>query len=205
MKLRPYFLTLLRTPQRAEAIMRELFRAGFASPRCVLGVDAADGIDHLPWWRPARQKWWPKWGRVDAVIACAASHLRIYAEALQRQTSALIFEDDTRLFVPASEFHSAIAEAPEGWDLIHFHGPAHYDGIVERAQGHTARLRALETVGFGAVAYAVSAAGIYKIMRAAYPLDRPIDVTIREIPNLCAYRTAQPYASRDGAFRSELR
>jgi hypothetical protein len=60
-------------------------------------------------------------------------------------------------------------------------------------------------VGFGAVAYAVSPAGIYKIMRAAYPLDRPIDVTIRELPNLRAFRTAPPFASRDGSFASELR
>ncbi|HWB06091.1 MAG TPA: hypothetical protein VG796_23925 [Verrucomicrobiales bacterium] len=134
-----------------------------------------------------------------AVIACAESHLRIYSAALRKGEPALIFEDDTRLFAPAPEFHSAVAEAPEGWDMIHFHSPAHYDGIVERTEGHTARLRALQTVGFGAVAYAVSPAGIYKIMRAAYPLDRPIDVTIREIANLRAYRTAQPFASRDGA------
>jgi GR25 family glycosyltransferase involved in LPS biosynthesis len=139
------------------------------------------------------------------VIACAESHLRIYHAALREGVPALIFEDDTRLFAPAEEFHAALAEAPDGWDLIHFHGPAHYDGIVERQEGHTERLRALRTVGFGAVAYAVSPAGIYKIMRAAYPLDRPIDVTIREIPNLRAFRTAKPFASRDGLFSSELR
>jgi hypothetical protein len=199
------FLTLLRTPERAEAILRELHRAGFKGIRCHLGVDAAEGIEALPWWRPARERWLPQWGRLEPVIACAESHLRIYSTALKRGEPALIFEDDTRLLAPATEFHSAVAEAPEGWDLIHFHGPAHYDGIVERTEGHTARLRALSTVGFGAVAYAVSPAGIYKIMRAAYPLDRPIDVTIREVPNLRAYRTARPFALRDGAFKSGLR
>ena len=102
--------------------------------------------------------------RVSPTKRSPSAHLQRRSEEGE---PALIFEDDTRLFAPASEFHSAVAKAPEGWDLIHFHGPAHYDGIVERTEGHTAR--ALQTVGFGAVAYAVSPAGIYKIMRAAYP------------------------------------
>ena len=56
--------------------MRELHRAGFRAPQCMLGVDPAEkGIEHLPWWRPARDKWPAKWGRIEGVIACAASHL----------------------------------------------------------------------------------------------------------------------------------
>jgi len=203
--LRTYFLTLQRTPERAEAIMRELFRAGFQRPHCMLGVDAKQGIDHLPWWRPARATWLSRWGRLEPVIACAASHLRIYADALSRQTAALIFEDDARLLTPAERFHAALDEAPDGWDIIHFHAAAHYDAITFATDGHTPNLRRMTVPGFGAVAYAISPGGIYKLMHAAYPLDRPIDVTIRQTASLRIYRTLEPFTSRDGSFASGIR
>lgn len=206
MNIRPYFLTLQRTPQRAESIMRELHRAGFRAPHCMLGVDAAErGIDHLPWWRPARKTWLSRWGRLEPVIACAASHLRIYADALSRESAALIFEDDASGIVSATRFYAALAEAPDGWDIIHFHDVADYDAITFSDAGHTANLRRMTVPGYGAVAYAISPAGIFKAMRAAYPLDRPIDVTIRQILGLQAYRTAEPFATRDGRFNSEIR
>ena len=202
------FLTLQRTPDRAESILRELHTAGFTKMHCHLGVDAQAkaGIDALPWWRPARATWPRQWGRIEPALACAESHLRIYSTALRKSEPALIFEDDTKLLAPAAQFHAAIAEAPEGWDIIHFHERTDYDPIRERESGgHTPQLRALASIGYGTVAYAVSPKGIYKILRAAYPLDRPIDVTIHEIDGLLAYRTAQPLATRDGAFPSEIR
>lgn len=201
------FLTLQRTPDRAESILRELHAAGFTGMQCHLGIDAAakGGIDAMPWWRPAREAWPRQWGRIEPAIACAESHLRIYSAALKKSEPALIFEDDTKLLAHASEFHTAIADAPSGWDIIHFHEARDYDPIRERDSGHTAQLRALASIGYGTVAYAVSPAGIYKIMRAAYPLDRPIDVTIHQINGLNAYRSAKPLATRDGAFPSEIR
>lgn len=56
-------------------------------------------------------------GRLEPVIACAESHLRIYSTALKKSEPALIFEDDTRLLGHASQFHTAIAGAPDGWDI----------------------------------------------------------------------------------------
>lgn len=201
------FLTLQRTPDRAESILRELHKAGFTGMHCHLGIDAAAaaGIDALPWWRPARATWPRQWGRIEPAIACAESHLRIYSTALKKNEPALIFEDDTKVLAHASEFHTAIAEASEGWDIIHFHEARDYDPIRERDSGHTSQLRALASIGYGTVAYAVNPSGIYKIMRAAYPLDRPIDVTIQQIEALNAYRSAKPLATRDGAFLSEIR
>ena len=90
-------------------------------------------------------------------------------------------------------------------DITHFHDVAYYDAIPFADEGHTRTLRCLKVPGYGAVAYAISPAGIRKTIRAAYPLERPIDVTVREISRVLADRTVEPFASRNGCFASEIR
>ncbi|HET6387966.1 glycosyltransferase family 25 protein [Hyphomicrobium sp.] len=166
-----FFINLDRDTFRRELIEEELARAGLAGER----LSAIEGRSVPDWLRS-----YYGCDLSDAEVGCSASHLVICKRILERGLPyALTFEDDAHLAEHSRDIiEAAIANAPQGWDVIR---------LIESS---SQPFQALAELGFGrslvrylrvprsTTGIIVSTAGARKLLSPRV-IREPIDVEIR--------------------------
>lgn len=168
-----FFINLDRDNYRRELIEDELTSAGLVGER----LSAIKGRSVPDWLRSYYDQ---DHDLADAEVGCSASHLVICKKILECGLPyALTFEDDAHLADRSKHIiEAAIANAPEGWDIIR---------LVESS---SQPFQAIADLGFGrslvrylrvprsTTGIIVSAAGARKLLSPRI-IREPIDVEIR--------------------------
>ena len=166
-----FFINLDRDEFRRELIEGELVRAGLVGER----LSAINGRSVPEWLRSYYDH-----DLADAEVGCSASHLVICKEILERGLPyALTFEDDAHLAEHSKTIiESAIANAPEGWDVIRLveSSSQPFQAVADLGIGRSL-VRYLR-VPRSTTGIIVSAAGARKLLSPRI-IREPIDVEIR--------------------------
>lgn len=140
-------------------------------------------------------------GAVKGEIGCALSHFGVLTDIVRRGLShALILEDDV---VPSGSdadwyerFLRAYGDLPRAWEVWFLYRCHDRQDKIRRRTSRTV----IPYHPYGAAAYAVSRRGAEKLLRAARPIDRPIDCIVAE--ELVSTRRIKAYAASPLLFRS---
>lgn len=152
-------------------------------------------------------------------IGCSLSHRYVCEDALRRGFSrVLVLEDDARLLpVRSDDVRAMLRELPPTWDMWYLGYSAFHDSVMARlvrrlkaivfrlrgkpygtryTRRHSAHLRRAGFHNFS-VAYAMTASGCEKLIRAQTPISNTADSVMS---HLCANRSWDAFISTPMVF-----
>lgn len=131
-------------------------------------------------------------------LGCYLSHYRLYEKIIaQNIPRALILEDDVEISDDLPLILDALADAPDGWELVRLSGLRARKGrtIADIAPGY--RMVRLLDVASGAQAYLLNRRGAQKLVAYGRKITRQVDVMIdRYWDNGLRIMAVQPYPVR---------
>ena len=190
-----YVINLERSQARRDAMERQLLRLGLP----FTFFKAIDGgkLDPtaLPDYDAKKRHWYFGQDLSLSEIGCYLSHLHLIEKIVtEKPTYAVILEDDLNIDNEFAMVLHALGQLTASWDMIRLAGLRHRptQALYPLTPQHT--LTRLLNTANGAQGYALTPHGASKLLSAARPIIRPVDIMMdRYWHNRVDILAVQPY------------